>query len=261
MPKRKILISIFSILVLLTFCVPIFIRQAYVVPILMYHSVKPDAPPQDRLIVSVSTFERQMRFLRKNRYNVIPLQQLAELIKEKRRIPPRTVSITLDDGYKDNYVYAYPILKRYNIIATIFLIVNEVGRPDRLSWDEIAEMQDSGIVFFGSHTLGPEPLTNIKSDTQLKSEIFDSKQILQEKLKVKVGAFSYPEGRFNAKIRQMVIDAGYSVAVTTNPGRGYPNDDIFALKRIRISETSRNTLVFWLQTSGLYTFIKEHRRK
>jgi len=71
--------------------------------------------------------------------------------------------------------------------------------------------------------------------------------------------FSYPEGRFDDKIRQLVIDAGYRLAVATHPGKYYPNDDIFALKRLRISENAKGLFVFWAETSGFYTFIKEHR--
>ncbi|MBU3958968.1 MAG: polysaccharide deacetylase family protein, partial [Candidatus Omnitrophica bacterium] len=181
--------------------------------------------------------------------------------RHKKRIPPKSVAITFDDGYKNNYTYAFPILKKYNLPAMIFIITNEVGRPggDRLSWDEISQMRDSGLITFGSHALGPEPLTNIKSEEQLRREIFDSRKVLREKLSQKVNIFSYPGGGFNAQIRQLVIDAGYKGAVTTSPGKKFPNDDIFALKRLRISATCDNLFVFWIESSGFYTFIKEHR--
>jgi peptidoglycan/xylan/chitin deacetylase (PgdA/CDA1 family) len=152
-------------------------------------------------------------------------------------------------------------LKRYGLAATVFVIVREIGRPDRLSWDEIKEMQDSGLIVFGSHAIGPEPLINIKSEQELRNEIFDSKRILEEALGRPVNIFSYPGGRFNAETRELVIEAGYTLAVTTNPGKRYPNDDIFALKRLRISATSDNLFVFWLESSGYYNFMREHRHK
>lgn len=257
--KRKRLVIILGVIFLLSFFLVNFTQQKYIVPIVMYHSVNPDAVPENRLAVTPEAFERQMHFLKRHRYNVLPLEKLATLIKEGKKIPYKTIPITLDDGYKDNYIYAFPILKKYNLPATIFIIINEVGRPDRLSWDEIKVMQNSGIITFGSHTLGPEPLVNIKSDEELKKQIFESKRILEEKLEREVGIFSYPSGAFNAKIRQLVIDAGYKSAVATNPGRKYPDDDVFALKRLRISSSSNNLFVFWIETSGIYTFIKEHR--
>jgi peptidoglycan/xylan/chitin deacetylase (PgdA/CDA1 family) len=220
-------------------------------------------PYAQRLIVSPQAFERQMLFLKEHHYNVAPLETLASLIRDKKKIPPKTIAITFDDGNRDNYTNAFPILKKYGLPATMFIIVNEVGRPqgDRLSWDEIKLMQGSGIITFGSHTLGPEPLINIKSEEDLKKQIFDSKKILEEKLGRKMNAFSYPEGRFNDHIRQLVINAGYKLAVAANPGKKFPNDDIFALKRLRISSSSDNLFIFWIETSGFYNFIRERRHK
>ncbi|MFA5114551.1 MAG: polysaccharide deacetylase family protein [Candidatus Omnitrophota bacterium] len=235
-------------------------QEHYVVPILMYHSISPKIDERiKRLIVSPRSFERQMRFLKKYNYNVIPLESLAELIRDKKPIPPKTVAITFDDGYRDFYTYAFSALEKYGLPATMFIIVDEVGRPqgDRLGWQEILRMQGSGLITFGSHTMGPEPLIKIKSPAELKRQIFLSKKILEEKLGQPVRAFSYPEGMFNPFIRQMVIDAGYKLAVSTHPGRGYPDDDVFALKRLRISYSSDNLLVFWFETSGVYNFIRE----
>ncbi len=259
----KILISGFLAIAVVLSCLFIAaLKVNYTLPIIMYHSVKPHAEPQNRLAVSVETFERQMDFLKTHRYNVLSLERAADLI-QRRKIPPHSVVITFDDGYKDNFTYAYPVLKKYKFNVTMFIIINEVGRAqnDRLSWDQIREMQGSGLVVFGSHGLGPEPLINIKSEENLKKEIFDSRKILQDKLGRPVFTFSYPEGRFNDKIRQLVIAAGYKVAVATNPGKGHPRDDLFALKRIRISENAANMFVFWVETSGFYTFLKERRHK
>ncbi len=261
MSKRKRLITLFGVIILLSIFLVSFIQGKYVVPIVMYHSVNPEASPRNMLAVSTATFERQMQFLKSHHYNVLPLESVATLVKGRKRILPKTISITLDDGYKDNYIYAFPILKKYNLPATLFIITGEIGRADRLSWGEIKTMQDSGIITFGSHTLGPEPLINIKSEQEIKKQIFDSKKILEEKLGRKVNAFSYPEGRFNNKIKQLVMDAGYKLAVATNPGKKFSSNDIFALKRLRISANCNNLFIFWVETSGYYNFMREHRHK
>jgi len=261
MSRQKRLIALFGVIVLLSFSLVNFIQGKYVVPIAMYHSVSPEASPKNALAISTETLRRQMRFLKSHHYNVLSLESLVTLIKERKRIPSKTISITFDDGYKDNYIYAFPILKKYHLPATVFIITDEVGRADRLSWDEIKEMQDSGIITFGSHTLGPEPLINIKSEQEIKRQILDSKKILEEKLGRQANAFSYPEGRFNDKIKQLVREAGYKLAVATNPGKKFANDDIFALKRLRISANSNNLFIFWVETSGYYNFIREHRHK
>ncbi|MBM3249392.1 MAG: polysaccharide deacetylase family protein [Candidatus Omnitrophica bacterium] len=261
--RRKGLILIF---VLAASGAPVFFnfaRRAYVVPILMYHSVDSGGVRENRLVVSPGTFERQMRFLKERRYNVVTLEELSALIAAKSRIPDKTVAITFDDGYRDNFTRAFPVLKKYGLKATVFIIVDEVGRPqaDRLDWQDLKQMQSSGLVTIGSHAMGPEPLTKISSGEELRRQIFGAKKALEEKLGVPVEFFAYPEGRFDAHIRQLVRDAGYGAAVATSPGREYPNDDIYALKRIRISESAKNLFVFWVETSGFYTFMKERRRK
>jgi len=259
--KRKRLVTVSGITLIILFLLIGFVRQQYVLPILMYHSVKPSVASGNRLIVSVNTLERQMNFLKKHNYNVLNLEDAAALIKGRRKLPPKSIVLTFDDGNKDNYTYAFPILKKYNLPATIFLIFSEVGRPDRLSWEEINRMRDSGLISFGSHTINHPFLEYIKSDEELKREISGSKAMLEKKLGRPVDTFSYPMGRFDSKVRQFVVDAGYKAGVVSNPGKDYPNDDVFVLKRLRISENAGNLFIFWIETSGYYNFIREQRHK
>ena len=263
MRKRKALIIIAALIAALAIFFTVTLPRAYVVPILMYHAVGSRVIESKALNISSDTFARQMRFLKVQRYNVLPLEELAELIKDKKRLPPRALAITFDDGEKTVYTNAFPILKKYNFPATLFIIVREVDRPqgDRLNWEEIKEMQDSGLISIGSHCIGPDPLVNMKSEELIRNEITGSKQLLEEKLGTPVALFSYPEGFFNDKIRQMVISAGYRGAVAARPDLHSPSDDIFALKRLRISENCRNMFVFAVESSGYYTFMKEFKQR
>lgn len=268
-PRTVILILAIGIICGAYFFLSGLLKENYVPPILMYHSINPTPNPWIKsLIVSPDNFERQMRFLKEQRYNVLPLAELARLIKEKQKLPPKAIAITFDDGYKDNYTYAFPVLKKYNFPATIFIIINEVGRPslpwpgdDRLNWEQIRKMRDSGLISFGSHTLGPDPLTKIQSEEEVIRQVFASKRELERELGLPVVAFSYPEGRFTPEIRQMVIDARYSFAVATMPGKSFSKDDVFALKRVRIAPSSNNLLVFWFESTGYYPFFKEKKKK
>jgi len=259
--RTKLTVSL-TVFFLACVAVAAFVRTQFVAPIIMYHSVSPQAQPENRLAVRPETFARQMRFLKTHHYNVVPLEAVAAMIKEKKTLPPKTIAITFDDGYKDNFTYAYPVLKEFNLPATVFIIVHEVERPqnDRLSWKEIEQMCDSGLIDIGSHAIGPEPLVNIKSDSEVRRQIFDSRKILEEKLARKVTLFSYPEGLFNEKIRQLVIDAGYGAAVATK-ARGFSGGDVFALKRIRISENAGNEFVFAFELSGYYPFLKGYKNQ
>lgn len=259
--KSKRIIYLGSFILLIFISAAYFLKQKYVVPIIMYHSVTPEANPENRLTVSTAAFRRQMRFLKSFGYNIVPLEEIAALIRDKKKVPAKTIAVTFDDGYIDNYTYAFPVLKEYKIPATIFIIVDEVGRRqnDRLNWSQIEEMQKSGLITFGSHCLGPVLLKEISSAEELKRQIFDSKKILEKKLAKPLNLFSYPGGGFDDRIKRQVIEAGYMAAVTTSPGRKFSDWDIFALKRLRISSTSDNLFVFWIETSGFYTFLKEHR--
>src|SRR4030042_6933398 len=124
--KRKRLVIVSGVTLIVLFLLIGFTRKQYVLPILMYHSVKPSVPAGNRLIVSADTFERQMDFLKKPRNNVLNLEDAASFIENRKKLPSKSIVLTFDDGYKDNYTYAFPILKKYNLPATIFLILSEV---------------------------------------------------------------------------------------------------------------------------------------
>jgi len=240
----------------------IFLSSVYVPAILMYHSVgDPQAATldgyADKLNVTPETFENQMRFLKEHNYNVIPLNKMVERIRTKERIPHKTVAITFDDGLKNNFTNAYPILKKYGLPATIFVAVDFVGGKKFLTWNQIREMQENGISI-GSHTMSHKWLT-LRDKGEPEKEIFESKAVLERVTGKKIYMLSYPLGRHNEETKRIVKEAGYIGAVATNPGPKKPKDDIYALKRVRISMSSASMLVFRIETSGYYTFIKEVR--
>lgn len=238
--------------------VMLFARQAYVVPVLMYHMVGHNDMGAPKLIVNPESFDRQMRFLRDNRYNVVGLDKVAEYLQKKSPVPPRTVAVTFDDGTMDNYTYAYPILKKYGIPATIFVIIKKIGEPGFLGWKEIEEMSGSGLITIGSHTVSHLWLPSMGT-ADLRRELADSKRVLEERLGKPVDFLCYPIGAHNERVKREARGAGYRCAVATNPGKSSPADDIFAIKRLRISGTSDSLLVFWFETTGYYTLIKEWR--
>lgn len=232
------------------------LNRAYMTPILMYHHV--DERWQEwKLSVSPHSFERQMEFLKAHRYNVIPLGEYVSLLKDKKPIPKKTVVLTFDDGYDNNFTEAFPVLKKMGFPATIFIQVDGVGRRGYMTWDDIAILIENGIEI-ASHTVHHGFLPDLPEE-EMKKEIVESKAILESRLQRPITLFSYPGGGFNAAARQQVIDAGYEGAAATHPGPDYPDLDPYALKRIRVSRTSDNLFVFWLQLSGFYTHYEEFR--
>lgn len=250
--------------IILAICLMVLVAGAlwakaqYVVPVIMYHKVDGNSATS-RLSVSPESFEKQMRFLKNQRYNVVKLEDLADIIR-KNKIPPKTIAITFDDGYESNYTNAFPVLKKVGLHATIFIIPALVGTEGYLNWNQIIEMSESGFVGIGSHTM-THPWLPTQPVQKLDPEIRDSKIAIENRLNKEAAAFSYPLGGFNKDVREKVAQAGYKIAVATNPGKKYPKHDIFAMKRLRISSTSDNLFVFWFEITGFYTWIKEHRDK
>jgi len=236
----------------------LYARSQYVVPVIMYHKIDGNNATS-RLSVSPESFRAQMSFLKDRHYNVVRLESLVGMVK-KNRFPAKTIAITFDDGYEDNYLEAYPVLKGLGLPATIFIIPAMIGTPGYLTWDQVIEMSESGVITIGSHTMSHLWLPD-QIDQRLVPEIAGSKRAIESHIKKDVNTFSYPLGGFDRNAREKVIEAGYKIAAATNPGRKYPKHDLFAMKRLRISGTSDNLFVFWFEITGFYTWIKEHRDK
>jgi len=257
MKKISAVVSILIIIAALVSVSAIFLKTAYVVPVVMYHAIDHN-DKKTKLSVSPEGFRRQMEFLNRFRYNVVALDKIVSYLEKKEKVRPRTLAITFDDGLYNNYQYAYPVLKRYNIPATIFVIVGKIGTPGYVGWKELKEVSDSGVITIGSHTMSHLWLPAMGTK-QLVYELKASKEALEKGLGKKVDTLCYPIGAHDARVEKAVKEAGYMCAVATNPGRRAPSDDIYAIKRIKISRTSDYLIAFWLETSGYYTWIKELR--
>jgi len=264
---RKILLYFF----IFTFaCAAIFLKTILSCGadpvILMYHSIgEAQAEKKNSLNISLKSFEQQMEFLRANHYRVIPLLELKNLLKENKKIPPKTVVLTFDDGYENNYTNAFPILKKYNFPATIFVTVNYLEK-ERMMYDRvyrfltkkmIHEMSDSGLIVIGSHALEHRYLPSISDESELWKEINDSKGILEKILKKPVEAFCYPVGGHTPLLEAMVKKSGYQIAVIIAPEKGERRDNLYALGRIKMTENSGNPVALWVKLSGYYLRLKE----
>lgn len=247
----------FALFVLCIVTFGLYLPAQYVVPVIMYHKID-DNSATSALSVSPQSFERQMNFLKKHKYNVVPVMEIVRMLRNRSHIPSKTIAITFDDGYENNYTYAYPVLKKLDLPATIFVVTDWVGRDGYMTWDQLREMIQNSKITIGSHTKSHPHLPSL-NDGEIGGELHSSKVILEEKLNKPMEILSYPGGGFDEKTLARVKMHSYDGAVATNPGKKYRNDDPYAIKRLRISKTSDNLFVFWIETSGWYTWIKEHR--
>ncbi|MEA1927560.1 MAG: polysaccharide deacetylase family protein [Candidatus Auribacterota bacterium] len=217
--------------------------------ILLYHAVAEDRdfPTAAGTNVTPENFERQMEFLHRS-FEDLSLDKMAEA---KSR---RTVAVTFDDGYADNYTAAYPIIQKYRIPVTFFLTVSRIGRywdfPDGpypgISWEDIRAMNDDPLINFASHGYRHLDLTSL-SEEESSMEIKSSRIILEENIGEPVRFLSYPHGSFNEAIIEQVRGAGYQGAFSVISSRG----DGYSRRRILISARD-NMFRFKLKLSPLY---------
>lgn len=200
--------------------------------ILMYHSISDENFP---FSVQPAEFEKQMEYLAEKHYNVVSLEQLAAYLQAKR-IPAKTVGITFDDGYEDNYSQAFPILKKYNLPATIFVATgwlnNSANKYDKqcLSPEQMKEMLDSRLVDFQPHSISHPKLTKLKLDDAAR-EIAESKSQLEKLLARDCQFFAYPYGRHNDDLVKIVEKNNFKLSLATSKGLVSPKSPKYSLNR------------------------------
>jgi peptidoglycan/xylan/chitin deacetylase (PgdA/CDA1 family) len=236
--------------------------------ILAYHSVSQTR--SDSLAVPLTEFENQMEWLRRHDYQSMTLANFVQQPIEKRR---PVVIITFDDGYADNYALAFPVLKRYGFVATVFLVSDYIGTDRIFSWDapaiqngadpsfyrllnwqQVREMVAFGIEV-GSHTCTHRELTSL-SDQECWDEITRSRRDLQAKLGHPVTSFCYPRGDLNGRAIQFVEKAGYDCGVVTPPRRRIPLC-AYTLRRVGIYHESK-PLIFRLKVNA---FVRRYHER
>lgn len=199
------------------------------VPILVYHKV---ADTEEVYGVVPADFEQQMHYLAENGYTAVTLADLVDHMTAGKTLPARSIVITFDDGYADNYDTALPIMAQYGLKATVFVVTDFVGEEPYLTWDEIRALKAAGTMI-GSHTLAHRDLTELPPAEQIR-DMTASKEGLEWQLDAPVDFLAYPYGFFDATTVASLKAAGYRGAVSTEIGLNKPGDDVYALKRINI---------------------------
>jgi peptidoglycan/xylan/chitin deacetylase (PgdA/CDA1 family) len=225
-------------------------RKHFILIVLTYHRIRDDHKESD-ITVPVDLLDRQLSFL-KTHYQVVSLDHLLHYRDGLKELNSDAVSITFDDGYQDNYLKAFPLLKKHHAPATIFLVYQYINKNDEyLTFEQIKEMGNHNIVF-GSHTLS-HPILSEVDEKRAHHEIYDSKTELESTLKCKIHYFAYPKGKakhINENNIASVKQAGYQAAFMTENGLIDQAGDRYRLKRLGIRECP--LFVFKVRTSGIF---------
>ena len=220
--------------------------------VLMYHMISEHLPKNqskfNRLRVKPNEFEKQLIWLKEKGFKSFTLSELVKL----ENIPEKSIVLTFDDGYEDNFANAFPLLKKYNFKATIYIVLNrfennwamdkdlnqassELNSEKMLSNEQIKEMLDSGLIEIGSHTLDHVNLPKLTKEEKEEQVIISKKQI-EDIFNIRCESFAYPFGFYDKDSAKIVENAGYTNATTTVNGvfekDKYSN---FEIPRIMIS--------------------------
>ncbi len=222
------------------------------VPVLMYHAFGA-SDEHDRFVLPARAFAAQMRLLKTLRYRVITLEELARKLRAGEPLPRRTVALTIDDGYRDNFEVAQPILERHGFTATVYLVSgklgesNDWGDPGALAGRPLldrpqVEAMRAGGTRLGAHTRNHPRLPELE-DAEVTEEIAGSRADLAELLGEEVEGLAYPYGLFDERSVQAAREAGYAAVCTTEvrPARHW--DDPLRIPRIEV-EGSDSSLRF-----------------
>lgn len=203
-------------------------------PILMYHRVdnlRPTDATGRQLTVSPEQLREQLAYLKERGINAISMAEMERRL-ERGQTLDRTVVLTFDDGYADQYDYAVPLLLAQNDDATFYIVTGEVGRPHHLTWAQIQAMA-SMHMDLAAHGVQHDDLS-LMTAPQQTFQIEDSVQTMERELHAPVESYAYPSGRFNRATLQIVRTAGVPFAVTTDRSYVLAPENRFEMTRLRV---------------------------
>lgn len=207
------------------------------IPVLMYHSIEREVLPNgqlNELRVPKEAFREQMKYLKDNGFTTLTIEETYKFLATNEGVPEKSIVLTFDDGYVDNYTNAYPILKEFGFNATVFVITGVVDKdPAYMTSAQLKELEANGIEIH-AHTVNHEKLSELPYEKQL-STLKESKEFVERLLNKKADCIAYPYGMFNDNTLKAAKEAGYTMGLTTNGKWSGKEDGILTLDRVYIS--------------------------
>lgn len=223
------------------------------VPILYYHHISKN--PTSSSNVNINKFAAQIKYIHQNNYHVINFAKLRKALAGETTLPSKPVIIAFDDGLKDQYLNAYPILKKYNKKATFFIptgLLDRSSKPNP-SFMTVQQVRTLSLnrMEIASHTLTHARLTDIVGDPQkINFELLASRNDIERITGKKPDFFAYPYGSYNEEVINYVKNNGYLLAATSSRGTVHRSDKPYELKRVRIDQKTSNLKIFAYYLGG-----------
>ncbi len=210
--------------------------------ILMYHSIGDN---KAFFTVRPDMFDTQMRYLKERGFSVVPLRALIKKMQTGESVAGY-VAITFDDGYKDNFDIALPILKKYGFPATIFVISGLIGQARRyisedsldiMTADDMRFLGHTGLIDVMPHSVSHRKLAKVAATDAIK-EIENSRAAIESITGASADIFAFPKGSFSQELSLYLRDHGWAGAITVREGIVKADDDVFTLKRNSIDSST-----------------------
>ena len=215
----------------------------------MYHHIGEDHS-HSSLAVRPQSFERQFKWLQKKGFDFLSLDKVIQR-SGWASWGERSVALTFDDGFRDNYENAFSLLLSHGKTAALFVVVDWVGQSGFLNWGEIRELSDAGITI-ASHSLSHRWLPDLTDNAELEREIFDSKKKIEDQTGREVHWFCYPVGGVDQRVSEYVKKAGYRAAWVAGGKPSYRIEDpLLCLRRVKISPSDSYLFRFAVKAYGV----------
>jgi biofilm PGA synthesis lipoprotein PgaB len=227
------------------------------VPAIMYHDVVAGRK-QVWFDTTVAELRQHFEAIKQAGLTPIHIDQLYKHLRDGDPLPEKAILLTFDDAYLGLYENAYPLLKEYNYPATYFVQTGFVGVPtgkDHFTWDQMREMDASGLIDFAAHTVNHPPDLRVLDDNRLRREVFDCKVKLEQELGHPIYYFAYPEGNRDERVKRFLAEAGYRMAFTMDPGFTGQSPNLLEVRRFnqfRLTEAMIGARTFTLGRSPDY---------
>lgn len=227
------------------------------VPILMYHNIFRSSNGKGNYIISESAFEQDLKFLKDNGYTTIVMKDLIDYVYNNKELPENPIILTFDDGYSNNYLYAFPLLQKYNSKAVLSIIgyytdlytksPDENPAYSHVTWDNVNEMIKSGTVELQNHSYNLHTTDKGRNGTKKKRNesneeytkiLTDDLKKLQDEFKTNTGyipnTFTYPFGSVSNASFEIIKELGFKASLSCESGMNKISHDpecLFMLKR------------------------------
>lgn len=214
--------------------------------VVVYHTISaPEESMPSNIDISPERFENHLRWLAKRAKRVVPLRRLLTA-SEKENL----MAISFDDGFRDNFTVALPLLEKYNLPMTLFAVAGFVGEDGYLSAGELRKLAEHPLITIGSHGMSHQHFTQLDS-TEARFELTESKRLLEQMIGQEVDLLAYPYGDCDGRIERLSEECGYTAAWSVWNGNNTP----FSRWRVPLGRND-NLLRFIAKVSGVYFPVK-----